>query len=568
MQLRDYQQQLIHDINASWTHNDRVVAVLPTGGGKTVVLSEVVKSVRGPACVIAHRREIVSQLSEALGRINIKHRIIAPADTVAMVRRRHLRRLKKSWVDQNAQVAVASVQSLTSKSALNNRQLQSWVATKPMVVLDECHHYVTGGLWWRAVEMFSGSRMLGVTATPQRADGKGIGVSASGFAEDMLLGPDMLTLIDRGFLTGMRYYCPESDLDMEGAVVTARGDYSTNTMRSRVVESSLVGDVVKHYRRFCPGKRAIVFATDVKSACDMEKRFSDAGIAAAAVSGATDQKIRDRVLEDFECGNTKVLINVDLFDEGFDVPACDAVILARPTESLGKYLQMCGRALRTVYKDGMPLDTDDQRLAAIKAGPKPHAIIIDPVRNRERHGPPIIPRVWTLEDMDSGSRGRPEGLIPERHCTGCAQPYPRYLSICPWCSEEAPPPRGRSTPEQVDGDLTELDMDALRELIKKAERAAMTKEEYEQDQMRRGIPKIGRTRDMRRHLARRVKQGQLDQLVKWWTGSQPKDRDAGEKQRRFYHRFGVDMATARTLNEQETTELIDRILNRFGEDMI
>ena len=257
-----------------------------------------------------------------------------------------------------------------------------------------------------------------------------------------------------------------------------------------------------------------------------------------------------------------VLVNVDLFDEGFDVPAADVAILDRKTESLAKYLQMCGRVLRPLYAAGWPQDTAEQRRAAIAASDKPTAKVIDIVRNWERHGLPNWPRVWSLYGKKGEGRAAGSG-ISLRSCLKCTQPFERFLDACPWCGEPLPEPTAAREPSHVDGVLSKLDVDALAELFERVRRAAAPATEYADDQARRRIPPIGRAADMRRHLAAIERRKVLHELTAWWFGVQPAARSANESQRKFYQTFGVDVGTALTLNESETDSLIHKITKGF-----
>lgn len=568
LRLRGYQEAFVDAIHTTWGSVRSVLGVLPTGAGKTVCFAAIIHDHIGASAAVVHRKEIVGQISQALARLEVRHRVVAPSPVVTRIRRKHLQEFGKSYVDPHALAGVVSVQTLTSGASGKNRELRKWLKQVTLGVFDEGHHYVEQGLWARAVHAMGDAKLLFVTATPERADGKGLGAEADGFAETMVEGPTTRWLIDEGFLCKFKYKAPSTDLDVSNIPLTASGDLNTKAMRKRIVESHLVGDVVAQYKRFTPGKRAIVFANDVATAEEIADKFNAGRVAAAALSGETDQGERDRMLDAFESGGLSVLVNVDLFDEGFDVPAVEVVILARVTESLAKYLQMVGRALRVVYAPGHDLATTQGRLDAIAAGPKPYAVVLDAVRNWERHGMPNWPRVWSTAGREKGSRGTAGDLIPQRVCTACTQPYERFYGACPYCGEPVPEPAGRSAPEQVDGDLTELDVDAMSVLFEKMRRADMDEQEYALDQARRGIPSIGRRRDMKRHVDGRHRREVLRNLVAWWVGCQPADRPLGEKHKRFYHRFGIDIGTAFTLNTKDTDALIERIQQRFKEDIV
>lgn len=547
LKLRGYQGSVKNDINVAWRAVRSVLAVVPTGGGKTVIFSSIIHDHVGAAAAVVHRKEIVSQISCSLARLGVKHRVIAPPNVITLIRRKHLKLFGKSFVDPHADCGVISVQTLTSKSSQNDTTLMRWINQITLCVFDEGHHYVKQGLWGRAVEMMDNAKLLFVSATPERADGKGLGSHADGYCDVMVEGPSTQWLIDKKFLARFKYIAPETDLDMDDLPITASGDVSTKVLRARTVESHLVGDVVKHYQKYSSGKKAIVFASDVETAEDIARAFSESGINACALSGTTDSAVRDRKLDEFEFGDLQVVVNVDLFDEGFDVPAVECVILARVTMSLGKYLQMVGRALRIL--EG-----------------KIEAIIIDPVRNWERHGMPNWPRKWTLDAREKGRKAGPADTVAQRVCLKCTQPYEVFYKICPHCGEPMPEPGGRSVPEQVDGDLMELDVEGMTALFAKMNKAELTDEEFEQDMDNRHVPDYWRSNHRKHHRAGKHRRKVLKELVAWWVGMQ-EGRDLSEIHRRFYHRFGIDIGMAFTLGAKDTDALLECIQKRFTEDM-
>jgi superfamily II DNA or RNA helicase len=475
------------------------------------------------------------------------HRVIAPPKTIAMIRRKHLDKFGKSFIDPQALVGVASVQTLTSPATGKDARLQAWFAQVTLAVFDEGHHYVEAGFWARAVKLFDRAKLLFVTATPERADGTGLGTGEGGFADVMIEGPTPKQLIERGHLCKYDYFCPDSDLDVGGMVVTAKGDFNATAMRSRVVESHLVGDLVRHYLRLAKGTQGICFVESIATAEEVAAQFNASGVSAAALSGKTDESERERALQSFEAGETSMLVNVDLFDEGFDVPAATTCIIGRATMSLAKYMQMVGRVLRT-------------------AEGKEKAIIIDPVRNWERHGQVTWPRQWTLKGREKGDRSDSD-KIKQRVCTSCSQPYEAFRLECPYCGV-APDPLERKSVEQVDGDLTALDLDALDALFDLRETANQTDEDFKRGLFSRHVPTIGHNSQLNRFKATKYRRDVLRNLIGWWVGAQPDERKTAEIQKRFYSRFGVDMLTAETLGLKETDELIEKVAKRFDRDVV
>lgn len=567
--LRDYQHRLVAKIHDAWTRVRVVLAVLATGGGKTICFSSITQQHNGASGAVVHRKEIVSQISLSLAKLGVKHRIVAPQSVIRRIRRRHFRFIGECFVDMHAPRGVVSVQTLTSKSTQNNKEIMAWVNQITLCVFDEGHHYVNTGSWAKAVDLMHRAKLLLVTATPKRADGKGLGTEAlggSGYVEEMVEGPTTKWLMDEGYLSKFKYFAPESDLDIEGVALTASGEFNAKALAERAVDSNLVGCVVDHYFKWARGKSFLAFSIDVKAAELTADTFVERGVKCVALSGKTEAGVRDAELDKFESGENLGMSNVDLFDEGFDVPACEVALHGRPTASLAKYLQMCGRVFRVVYAEGYDISTREGRLAAIANGPKPYAIIIDPVRNWEKHGMPDFPRVWSLSDEDHTGPASGDGTIPAKGCKACSQIYEAYLRTCPYCGS-TPEPIERKKPKHVDGDLLELDVEGLAALFAEREKASRGDEEFQRDMVARNIPRIGQPRLLRKHKAAVYRRKVLDNLLGWWIGLQPADRDMGEKYRRFYLRYGIDMSTAFTLNENDTDALIERVTRGFKYDI-
>jgi len=316
--------------------------------------------------------------------------------------------------------------------------------------------------------MFPNARGLGVTATPERADGRGLGRWADGLFDEMVEGRNMRDLINMGYLTDYRIFAPKTeDLYLENVKTGSDGDYTRESLKTAVRQSHVVGDVVKHYLRIAPGKLGITFATDVETATDIANQFNLAGVPAAVVSAKTPDHERISILRDFKARKLLQLVNVDLFGEGFDLPAIEVVSMARPTKSYSLYCQQFGRALRLMISEilagAWDTYTDAQRRAFIAESTKPYAIIIDHVGNIDPavggHGLPDAPHVWTLDAREKRSGGGKQDK-PTKVCIECTGFWEGYSTTCPYCGHVAVPGR-RDGPEFVDGDLLELDAETL-----------------------------------------------------------------------------------------------------------
>lgn len=556
LDYRPYQSAMADGIYNAWKSHDNVLSVLPTGGGKTVVFSGILANYRQPSCAIAHRQELVSQMSIALARCQVPHRIIAPDATVRRIVQLHARELGATYYSPSAPCAVAGVDTLIRRTS----ELRRWSESVGLWVNDEAHHVLTENKWGTAVEMFPNAYGLGVTATPVRADGKGLGRQADGVFDTMIEGPSMRELINDGYLTDYRIFAPLSDVDLSDVPVGSTGDYNPQKLKKAIRRSHVIGDVVTHYLRICPGKLGVTFASDVETATDIAAKFNAAGVPAEIISAGTPDMKRAEILGRFRRREILMLVNVDLFGEGFDLPAIEVVIMARPTESFGLYCQQFGRALRLML-DGLLPDNRKDRLRAIANSSKPVALIIDHVGNVVRHGLPDAPREWSLDRRPKGKRTMAEDAIPLRNCLNpeCMQVYERVHPECPYCGHH-PEPSSRSAPEFVDGDLFELDPAVLAAMRGEVEQVDKDPLDYRAELQAKNCPIIGQNHHVKRHMARQEAQSVLREMMAWWAGYQ---RAAGhsdaESYRRFYYRFNIDALSAQMLDTDKAIELAGKI---------
>lgn len=556
--LRDFQQKLLNDIYNAWNLGSlNVMPVAATGSGKTVVLSRALLDEAGASAAIAHRQELVSQISIALARNGVRHRLLGGnKNLIRVISALQVAELGYNYFDANAKTGVGGVDTVIRMSPSDPIFTQS-----KLIVQDEAHHVLKDNKWGKVAAMFPRARGLYPTATPIRADGKGLGRHADGIIDTMVLAPTMREIINMGYLTDYRIFAPPSDLDLTHVPVSASGEFSPEPLRKAVRASHITGDVVQHYLRIAPGKLGVTFAVDVEAATEIAKEFKAAGVPAEVVSAKTPDTLRAQILRRFKNRDILQLVNVDLFGEGFDLPAIEVVSFARPTESFSLYCQQFGRALRLMLSpDALKVHsnlTDQQRLEAIAASSKPVALIIDHVGNVLRHGLPDARRDWSLDRRERKSAKKSDA-IPLRVCVNvtCLQPYERIHKVCPYCGHY-PPPADRSAPEYVDGDLLELDpsvLMALRGEIARVDGDAMVPHHL------RNTPAEGAIR--RNHWERREAQLALRNAIAWWAGIESaQGRGESESYRRFYYKYGLDVANAQTLNAQDATVLSQKIIN-------
>ena len=566
--LRPFQAELERRVYEAWHGGAvNVMPVAATGSGKTVVLSKVLYDEPGASIAIAHRQELVSQISIALARNGVRHRIVGAkkgAPLIRVISALQVAELGYSFFDPNAKTGVGGVDTIIRMDAGD-----PWFKQVRLMVQDEAHHVLKANKWGAAAALFPNARGMLPTATPLRADGKGLGRHADGLVDAMVLAPSMRDIIDMGYLTDYRIFAPPSDLDLtQVATSAATGDFNADQLRKAVHKSHITGDVVAHYLKLAPGKLGVTFAVDVEAATEIAAAFRAAGVPAEVVSAKTPDALRAQILRRFKAREVMQLVNVDLFGEGFDLPAIEVVSFARPTESFALFSQQFGRALRLMLTReelaGYDLLTNEGRKAVIAASAKPVAFIIDHVGNVLRHGLPDARREWSLDRRERRSGGKSDA-IPMRVCVNpeCIQPYERVFKCCPYCGHYPPPP-SRSAPEFVDGDLTELDPDtlaALRGNIAKIDGDAVVPW---------GASAEVQGAVRRRHWERREGQKALRNVIAWWAGLESaQGRGESESYRRFYHRFGIDVANAQTLGTREAAELAARVsaeLGKYGID--
>ena len=526
--LRDYQRQVKSEVLIHWLTHRFVLAVSATGSGKTVLFSDMIANEPNASCVIAHRHELVSQISLALARNGVRHRIVGSAQLAKECTAAHMEELGVNYVDPNSRVAAASVDTLIRMDASD-----PWFASVRLWVMDEAHHLLKHNKWGKAVEMFPNARGLGVTAETERADGYGLGAMNDGIFEAIVLAPDMREIINRGYLTDYRVFCPPSDLDLSKVDIGPSGEYVPAKLSKATKASHITGDVVKHYLRIAPGKLGICFAVDIEAAGDIAAGFRDAGISAEVVSSKTPAKIRRKILRDFRDRKILMLVNVDLFGEGFDLPAIEVVIMARATASFNLYKQQFGRALRL-----MP--------------GKEWAIIIDHVNNVIRHGLPDQMKLQSLgRPVPKAKRESDENLIPMTTCVECTRPYERAYPKCPHCGHGRVP-ASRSAPEFVEGDLLELTPETLSKMRGEADRIVGPCHISPVDAISGNMVKMHNTRAAAQNRLRVV-------LGLWLAWQKHQGRDDHFIYRLFYLTYGVDIATAQTLGATDADSLRDKV---------
>ena len=409
--------------------------VSPTGSGKTIMFSYLTGRLAAAGkrtVLLDHREELTEQISAALGRFDITRGIITAG---------------AGYYDPRTLTHVGSVFTIA-------RRLERF-AVPDYLIVDEAHHCIAGSTWGKVIahwrERNPALITIGVTATPERLSGEGLGQ----VFDDMVLGPTTAELIAAGFLSPYKLFAPppREQVDLSG-LHSRGGDYVRSEAAGKIDKPTITGSAVAHYRKHCNGAPAVAFCASIEHAEHVAETFRSEGFRATSIDGKLDKAERRARVRDFGSGQLNVLTSCDLISEGFDVPGIVGAILLRPTQSLALYLQQVGRALRT-------------------APGKTHAVLLDHVGNTASHGLPDDDRDWTLEGRErKAKKDRDPDDLPVKQCKHCYAINKALAQRCRECGE-AFIVKARVVAE-VEGDLREVDPDELRRQVRQMQGKAST----------------------------------------------------------------------------------------------
>lgn len=376
MELRPYQKDLVDNARKALAEgNHAVCCVLGCGGGKSVIISTIaaMTTAKGNNVLfLVHRKELCQQIAKSFYACDVD-----PLHSEIMMIQTACRRLDK-------------------------------LVPPALIIIDEAHHALSGS-YLKLLQYFPNSLVLGFTATPQRLGTGGLGEVFNKLIESV----STKWLIENHYLAPYRYYGVQ--LADASKLHTKHGDYDKAEVEELMNQSAIFGSAVDNWLRLAKDKKTIVYCSSIDTSKKTVKAFGDAGIAAAHLDGATAKSERERVVNEFREGKVKVLSNVDLFGEGFDVPDCEAVVLLRPTKSLTLHVQQSMRSMR--------YDPNN---------PEKVAIILDHVGNYRLHGLPDDEREWTLE----GRTKKKQDEAPVKTCPECFSVVPKAAKKCPYCGCE------------------------------------------------------------------------------------------------------------------------------------
>lgn len=416
----------------------RTCIVAPCGAGKTVIMAYMASQARvmGNRTLFAvHRQELIQQSSDTFKNLGVTHGIIAAGYPM----------------QTDEYIQIASVQTVV-------RRLNKIYAPQ-IIIFDEAHHS-TAATWKKIIAAYPNAFVIGLTATPERMGGRGLG----DIFESLIIGPTVKELISWGNLAPYRYFAPPVKADLADLRVVKYGDYDQKEISMRMDKSEIIGDQIEQYKKLAPGAKAVCYCASIAQSQHTAEMFRNAGIPALHLDGETPKVAREAATADFKAGKIRILCNVDLISEGYDIADMDAVILARPTQSLTLYIQQSMRAMRHD-----------------KNNPGKVAVIIDAVGNVYRHGLPDDDREWSLE----GKKKRPtqKREVPMKICPKCYGAHHPAME-CPYCHYKYPREE-KAEPKQRVGELAEvieLEKKKRKEEVRKA-RDVVT---LEQIAMKRG----------------------------------------------------------------------------------
>lgn len=405
MKLRRYQARAVERVLAAI--NERPICCMPTGSGKTVLAAHIIQQHPGPVVFLVHRRELVHQAVDRLAAFGVDAGIV-----MATTRR------------TAARVQVCSIQTLARRTELPPATL---------VIVDECHHAVSP-TWASVIEAFD-TDTIGLTATPYRLDGRGLGAIFG----CIVTGVTPRELCESGDLVEPTIYSHPVDF---GRVKVRAGDYAVDALGLAMSAKTILGNTVEHWMKLAGGTPqgeeafarpcpTVAFAVNIAHSRALVSRFREAGVEAEHVDGTMPVAERDAILARLACGTTKLVSNCMVLGEGWDLPMLECAILARPTKSRGLYLQQVGRIMRACPgKEG--------------------ALILDHAGNYKEHGDPLQDLEFSLDDdvREAGER------CPTKLCPECFRQVPIAVMECPGCGYSF------AVDEHVpteDSEITELD---------------------------------------------------------------------------------------------------------------
>ncbi len=399
MELYDYQNDLVKRARQAYIEGFKAPCIVsPCGSGKSVMVAEIARmtTLKGNRVLfLVHRRELIDQIKNTFKEIGVNNALVNFGMVQTVVR--HLETIKKPQ----------------------------------LIITDENHHGLAAS-YRKIYEYYSDVPRLGFTATPIRLNGSGLGD-----VNDLLIeGVSAKWLIENHRLAPYEYYAPKL-IDTAELKKASTGDFTKKSM-DKAVKNTIYGDVLKHYKTLAEGEQAIAYCHSIEASKHTANIFNQAGYKAAHIDAKTPKDERSEIIESFRKHEIKILCNVDLIGEGFDVPDCSTVIMLRPTQSLSLYIQQSMRGMR--FKEGK------------------RSVVIDHVGNVNRFGLPDMDREWSLDTKKKTKTDSDVSVVQCQFCFG-AYERPKGENICPYCGKAQP----------IEERKSEIEVDETAELMKVGE---------------------------------------------------------------------------------------------------
>lgn len=542
--LREHQTKAIEDIYTAWHGGvGRVLYVLPTGAGKTYIEAFIAGEFNARnklAIIIAHRDVLCCQISESLAALGTRHNILAAATTVRFAADQHVEKFKRSYYDRNAYTIVASAQTLIKLDPA------PWMDHVAVWIVDEAHHVLKTNTWGRCLNLFKNALGLGMTATPIRADKKTLGAVGDGVFDQLLEGPTLRDLIDKGLLSDYKIKLPPSSARLTAAYkdvrVTASGDYSPIEAKALLNTGSVYGDVVASYIQHVRGAPGLTFGQDIEHCEKLAESYQAAGVKAVALSSKTPHAQRLAATKDFKAGRLQQLVNCDLFGEGYDAPACISISMVRRTLSYAVFSQQFGRVLRTSLN-------------------KTHGIILDFVGNIYEHGLPDFGLDWSLNTAKRIPRKNNTDSSAQRF-TRCTNPLCFSLVLlpaieCPECGHSLRVPRVQTV---IAGELVDLPENLADQLRNRVRYIQTPPPVIESNVLASGKPPSLAKFISRQHAKRRDIHKELEaELTTFYVNCQTAGYSVAQALQHFIFVFNRDVLSVQTLSAADAQSFLSEL---------
>jgi len=416
--LRKYQIEAVSRLrNAVIRGIKKIILALPTGAGKSLIAGQIISNAvsKGNKVLwIVHRRNLVKQMHDVLK----KYFDIDAGIIMAGI---------ESETDKLVQLC--TIQSYSRRLNLDALEWNKFYISPEIVIVDECHRSISKS-YKSLLKLYKDKIIIGFTATPARADGRGMGE----LYEEIIDIANIKNLTEQGYLCPIRYFVP-SKIDLDGVKIVM-GDYQIKELAEKTIKKKLIGDIVDNWLKCAENRKTIVFCVNVKHSIAICEEFNRRGIPAEHLDAHSTDDERDAVFSKMERGDITVICNVALYQEGLDVPSVSCIVMARPTKSMGLYRQCVGRGLR------------------IENG-KENCILMDHGNVIEEHGLLEWPVTWTLDGKRKAwSKPRRETVKKLVKCIACGLVF-EGRNVCPDCGTQVKA-FGQAI-ETIDAELEELD---------------------------------------------------------------------------------------------------------------